>query len=65
MAQAVITKYVVEVFNRDTGVQEWEYEFDTFEDAENEIDSWDFTEYEVNFETRTYPDPQQQILDLA
>lgn len=65
MAQDLITKYQVEVFNRDTGEQEWEFEFDTVEDAENEIDCWDFIDYEVNYKVITYPIIEQLTLDLV
>lgn len=42
--------YKLEVFETATQDLVWELESDNMEDIQNEMDSWDVTEYEFNLE---------------
>ena len=57
--------HIIDVFNRHTGLHEGNWQFYDFGVAQDFVDSWDFFDYEVNFDTVYDTIPQQLTLDLA
>jgi hypothetical protein len=50
-----MTQFTLEVFETATGKLVWEGVYDTAEQVQDEMDSWDCNEYEFNFETILIP----------